>query len=283
MVNSIDLHIHSTASDGSDSIPTLLTKLKSSGIHTFSITDHDTISGALEMEALVSHEFRYIRGIEFSCVSPQGKCHILGYGYDPSDPVFLEAIRSGNQLRQDKLQRRISYLQENYGIVLTEQESNWLFSQKSPGKPHLGRILVDRGLAPTLSAAIKTYLKFRNEGADRIDASAAIQAIIHAGGIPVWAHPLGGEGERRISEGGFHAQLEGLLSSGIQGLECFYSRYGKEQSAFLTEQARKHGLLVSGGSDYHGANKADLHLGKLNADDAVIDPRNLTICSPFFE
>lgn len=281
MASSIDLHIHSAASDGSDSVPTLLKKLRTAGIQTFSITDHDTISGALEMESLVSDEFRYIRGIEFSCVSPRGKCHILGYGYDPSDPVFLEALHSGNQLRQDKLQRRIAFLQDNYGIVLTEQESNWLFSQKSPGKPHLGRILVDRGLAPNLSAAIKTYLNLRNEGTDRIDASTAIQAILHAGGIPIWAHPLGGEGERQLSEGEFHTQLEELLSYGIQGLECCYSRYGKEKSGFLTEQARKHDLLISGGSDYHGANKADLHLGKLSADDSAIDPRILTIRSRF--
>lgn len=281
MASTIDLHMHSTASDGSDSIPILLEKLRTAGIYTFSITDHDTVSGALEMEKLVSEEFRYIRGIEFSCVSPQGKCHILGYGYDPSDPVFLEAIRSGNQLRQDKLQRRISYLRDSFGILLTHRELDWLHSQKSPGKPHLGRILANRGLAPDLSTAIKTYLNLPNEDSDRIPASLAIRAIAHAGGIPIWAHPLGGEGERQLSKEKFHAQLETLLSAGLQGLECFYSRYGKPESDFLLEQAGRRGLLISGGSDYHGANKADLHLGKLSAEDSPVDPGRLTVCSRF--
>jgi predicted metal-dependent phosphoesterase TrpH len=245
------------------------------------VTDHDTIDGALAMEALLPAGISYIRGVEFSCVSPGGKCHILGYGYDPAHPVFRAALQEGSQLRREKLENRIIHLREKFGIRLTEEELRWLRSLKSPGKPHLGRILADRGLAPDLSTAIKTYLNLPNEGSDRIPASLAIRAIAHAGGIPIWAHPLGGEGERQLSKEKFHAQLETLLSAGLQGLECFYSRYGKPEADFLMEQADRRGLLISGGSDYHGANKADLHLGKLSAEDSPVDPGRLTVCSRF--
>jgi len=88
-----------------------------------------------------------------------------------------------------------------------------------------------------------------------------VKAILAAGGIPVWAHPLGGEGERRISAEEFQTQLETLLSYGLQGLECWYSRYTEKEIQGLLGTAQEKGLLVSGGSDYHGANKPHLALG----------------------
>lgn len=276
-MNTIDLHIHTTASDGSDTVSELLEKLKTASIHTFSVTDHDTMDGALEMDTLVPADLRYIRGIEFSCITPRGKCHILGYGYDPADPVFLDALDQGRKLRQEKLLRRIAGLESEFGITLTEEECRWLHSQKSPGKPHLGKILVTRGLAPDLKTAITTYINPFDRGSDRIDAATAIRAIAHAGGIPVWAHPLGGEGEKRLTEAEFFAQLELLAALGIRGMECYYSRYTTAEAAFLEEQAQNHDLLVSAGSDYHGSNKPNLYLGKLNTEIKDVDPRRITI------
>jgi predicted metal-dependent phosphoesterase TrpH len=193
MANSIDLHIHTTASDGSDSPALLLRNLKKAGITTFSVTDHDTVDGAMEMEQLVTPDFRYIRGIEFSCETPAGKCHILGYGYDSQDPVFLAALAEGAALRQEKLLSRLRYLEETLGITFTEAERNWLQSLRSPGKPHFGKLLVDRGIAATIDEAIQVYINPHKPRRDRIDGSTAVAAILHAGGIPIWAHPLGGE------------------------------------------------------------------------------------------
>lgn len=277
MVNTVDLHIHTTASDGSDSPALLLEHLKKAGITTFSVTDHDTIDAALEMEALVTGEFRFIRGIEFSCETPAGKCHILGYNYDPADEVFRAALNEGAALRQEKLETRIRYLHNSLGITLTEEEETWLRSQKSPGKPHFGRIVMDRGIAPNIDEAIQKYINPCKVLRDRIDGSTAVSAILHAGGIPVWAHPLGGEGEKRLTAERFQAQLEYLMDQGIRGLECHYSRYTQSDSAFLTAQAKAHGLYISGGSDYHGSNKQGLPLGRLSADDAQISLDSLTI------
>ena len=277
MASTVDLHIHTNASDGSDSPALLLRHLKEAGITAFSITDHDTITGALEMESLITPEFRFIRGIEFSCETPAGKCHILGYNFDPNDPVFSAALEEGAALRREKLLSRLRYLEETLSITFTEAEKTWLNSLKSPGKPHFGQLLVDRGIAGTITEAIRKYINPHKPRRDRIDARTAITAILHAGGIPVWAHPLGGEGEKRLSVEDFQAQLAILIGQGIRGLECGYSRYSRADVEFLTAQAQRYNLLISGGSDYHGTNKQDLPLGRLCTDSAPLPADSLTI------
>lgn len=277
MPNSIDLHIHTTASDGSDSPEALLENVKQAGITTFSVTDHDTIEGALEMEKLVTPEFRFIRGIEFSCETPAGKCHILGYNYDPRDPVFLSALAEGAALRQEKLRDRLIFLEETLGITFTEAERSWIFRLKSPGKPHFGKLLVDRSIAASIDEAIQVYINPHKPRRDRIEGHTAVSAILHAGGIPIWAHPLGGEGEKRLTAEQFAAQLDYLLGQGIRGLECYYSRYNASDREFLISQANARNLLISGGSDYHGTNKQDLPLGLLNAEGIFVPADHLTI------
>ena len=217
MRNLFDLHIHTTASDGSDTPAELLEKIRAAGLELFCVTDHDTVGGALEMERLVPAGVRFIRGVEFSCVSPAGKCHILGYGYDPEHPAFRAALEEGRQLRLSKLERRIRRLEEDHGVVLTGAERAWLWGQNSPGKPHLGRILLERGMAPDLNRAIRDFLG-SVPGRDRIEAETAVRAIGKSGGISVWAHPLGGEGEKRLTREKFDAQLRTLLGYGIRGM-----------------------------------------------------------------
>ena len=277
MTSSVDLHIHTTSSDGSDSPALLLENLKRAGIATFAVTDHDTIDGALAVEKLVASDFRFIRGIEFSCQSPAGKCHILGYGFDPDHPAFQAALEEGSQLRQEKLETRIQYLRSALGIELTEAENRWLRSLQSPGKPHFGKIVVARGLADSIDTAIQKYINPCKVRRDRIEAETAVNAISAAGGIPVWAHPLGGEGEKRLTAEKFHAQLETLMDYGIRGLECHYSRYDAADREFLTSQALRYGLLISGGSDYHGTHKQNLNLGQLSAHGETVAPEALTV------
>lgn len=279
MRNEIDLHIHTTASDGSDSPAQLIANLKRSGIRIFSVTDHDTIDALAEVSALTGPGLTFIPGIEFSCVSTAGKCHILGYGFDPSDPWIQSALEEGRRRRLEKLRIRLRFLEENFDIILTEAERNWIFSLSCPGKPHLGQLLLRRGLAADVSTAIRRYLNPCRTPGDRIEAKLAIDAIVHAGGIPVWAHPLGGEGEKRLTREAFLPHLQTLLELGIQGMECRYSRYSLADSDYLMEQARKNGLLVSGGSDYHGINKDDLPLGRLCAEDCPVTQAELSILS----
>ena len=265
MASKVDLHIHTTASDGADTPRVLAEKIAAAGLELFSVTDHDTVAGALEMETIVPQGVRYIRGVEFSCVSPAGKCHILGYGYDPDHPAFRGALEEGRRLRLEKLDRRLEQLRRDHGIELTQAERTWLMSLGSPGKPHLGQIIRNRGLAPDLDGAIRGFIR-DVPGRDRIEAKLAIEAITAAGGFPVWAHPLGGEGEKRLTEEKFEALLETLLGYGLRGMECRYSRYGRKESEFLLDHAARLGLTPTGGSDYHGSNKKDIQLGQLGCE-----------------
>ena len=274
-----DLHLHSIRSDGSWTEEELLAELRKRGITVFSLTDHDTIAGIARMEGIVPQDMRFIRGIEFSAVSPAGKCHILGYGYDPSSPEFLAAIEEGRHLREEKFRKRLNHLKEWHDIELSEEELRKLSELTTVGKPHLARILMDRDLAGTVQEAIEQYIDDhggKDSGDARISAGTAISAIIAAGGIPVWAHPLGGEGERHLAEDEFREQLETLCRFGLKGLECFYSRYTEAEERFLLKNAQERGLYVSGGSDCHGTNK-NIAPGEERADKMPADPALLTI------
>ena len=119
-------------------------------------------------------------------------------------------------------------------------------------------------------------------GDARQDAATVIKAIKESDGISVWAHPLGGEGEPLLSNEEFKIRLKELCDLGIQGLECYYSRYTNEQENFLAQSARKNNLLISGGSDYHGLNKT-IALGELGAESPDIKINQLTILQKIFE
>lgn len=280
MPATVDLHLHTTASDGSFTPAQLVALLRQKGIRTFAVTDHDAVEGAVEMQAIVPPDLRFIPGVEFSCRSAVGKYHILGYGFDPRHPAVLAAVEEGRQLRRQKQAQRIRWLEEQHGIRLTEEELRWLNSRKSPGKPHLGRILLDRGLdteGAGMMGVLRRYVNGFKGGNDRIGVDTAVRAIRQAGGVAVWAHPLGGEGKRHKTPQELQPLLEDLLAHGVEGMECWYSRYSGQEIALLTALARQHGLLISGGSDFHGAPKPDLEPGTLSGDGIVPDPRQLTV------
>ena len=275
----VDLHMHSSFSDGSDSPQEIIDKLRAREIHTFALTDHDTMAGCDEMAKLVPEDMTFFRGIEFSCRSEAGKCHILGYAYDPSNRAMHDAVAEGERLRDKKFYERLTHLKNQHNIVFDGEEMSWLLSRTSVGKPHIATILVKRGIAASVQDAIKNYIDDHGQKTSntRIPASMAVEAILAAGGIPVWAHPLGGEGEKRITPEEFDRQLQTLLSYGIQGLECWYSRYSEEEIRGLLAQAESHGLVVSGGSDYHGKNKPTIYPGLLNCENVTVPEESLTI------
>lgn len=271
-----DLHLHSHFSDGSDSPETLIKNILKSEISVFALTDHDTVDGILPMKSFLPDGVRFLAGVEFSCICDAGKCHILGLGIDPENDALQKALKMGEDIRREKLAKRLIHLENNHGIVWNEKEMAYIRAQNRVGKPHLAKLLIARGLATDLTDAIKKYLDLPEGKSDRIPAEEAIHAILHAGGIPVWAHPLGGEGEKTLTANEFRTLLSALLSYGIQGLECYYSRYHREMVNFLIDEAKKHDLLISGGSDYHGTNK-NIALGELNAEKRPVDAEKLTV------
>ena len=284
MNSNIDLHMHSKRSDGSDTVQKLLKKIKTLGITTFALTDHDTVKGALEMEKLVPPEIKYIRGIELSCKTEIAKCHILVYGYDPGNTAFQELVAEAHRKRKNKNKKRFTYLEKTFGFEFTEEEKASFDEMESPGKPEF-KELIEKKLKQMDPEGeevniYETYLK--GMPSDRMDAIRSVKTAIAAGGIAVWAHPLGGTGEKRLSKSDFDAQLAVLMQSGIKGLECFYSEYTMEEAEMLRRIAEQKGLLVSGGSDYHGTRKPHLHLGMLNKEDEIVSEEKLTIFNSFY-
>lgn len=277
MASTADLHIHTDASDGTDSPEQLLWNIQKAGIRVFAVTDHDTIRGALRMKRIIPPGIRFVQGVEFSCITDGGaKCHILGLGYDEHNLDFQDALRKGDNLRHDKFYLRIKLLREQFGIDFTDYEISTLLKSPSVGKPHIANMIVMKGLASSKQDAIDRYINKCRIGKTRIPASLAVKAVLSAGGIPVWAHPLGGEGEIESTEQAFRATLRELTAYGIKGLECWYSKYPAMKCRKLAEAAERSGLLVSGGSDYHGTNK-NIPLGRLNSDGVNIGPETLSI------
>ncbi len=275
----IDLHIHTTASDGTDTPEELLQKVHYVGIKTFAVTDHDTITGALEMSRMIHDDgIRFVRGIEFSCRTPDTntKCHILGLNYDSCNAEFINALRKGEDMRHKKFWKRIEILRDEFNITFTDEEIESLMKIQSVGKPHIANMIVSKGLAENKQDAIERYVNKCRTGNDRLNADFVIRAILASGGIAVWAHPLGGEGENELSEEKFRDTLSELISYGLHGLECFYSKYDYATCEHLESIANQNGLYVSGGGDYHGRNK-NIPLGKLNAENIIVSPERLSI------
>ncbi len=271
-----DLHIHSNCSDGSDTIEELAIKLEKAGLNIISLTDHDTIDGIEELKKSLPEKIKFVNGVELTCKARDIKCHILGYNFDFNSVLLHDLIKKGKILRRKKLETRIDYLKKVWNIILTKEETDWLYSRKSVVKTHLANIIVKRGLATNNIEAMKKYLDGCKTENTRFDGEEAIDVIKKAGGIPVWAHPLGGEGEKHLTPEEFIPKLKELIDCGIQGLECYYSRYSREEINFLVNCAKENNLLITGGSDYHGKNK-NIPPAKLNVNNDIIDAKNITL------
>jgi len=272
----VDLHLHSNYSDGSESVGELYKNIKFFGIQIFALTDHDTVSGCIEMQKIINDDIIFIPSIELTCKEKDVKCHILGFNCNIEDKILNELILKGKQLRRIKLDTRIKYLKDVWDIELTREEKNWLYSRNSVVKTHIANVLVKRGLADNNLSAMKKYLDGCKSGDTRFNGLEAINAIKSAGGIPVWAHPLGGEGETHITHEEFYKKYEILKTAGVEGIECYYSRYSKNEISFLQDFAKKENILISGGSDYHGTNK-DIPIAALNTENVYVDSSKLTI------
>lgn len=272
-----DLHVHSNNSDGSDSVENLVKEIKKANIEIFALTDHDTIAGCIEITKYIPENIKFIPSIELTCQTGDIKCHILGFNCNPADEKLNALIQKGKELRRKKLETRLDYIKNVLHIDLTNDELNWLYSRKSVVKTHLANLLVKRKMAKTNVEAMQKYLDGIKTGNTRFSIEEAIDAIVTSGGIPVWAHPLGGEGEKHIAHEKFMPRLEKMIAYGIKGLECYYSRYTLEEVKFLINCANSNNLLISGGSDYHGTNKENIQLAKLNVDSTPIGAENLTV------
>ena len=271
----IDLHMHSTVSDGTDSPAELLDCVKAAGLELFSLTDHDAIGGCLLMQAMLKPgDPEFLPGIEFSCKDELGKYHILGYGYDPTSKSIRSVVDLGHGYRMKKLGERLTYLREKYGFTFPEEDLQRLYAQPNPGKPHIGNLMVKMGYVPTRDQAFRDYLNGLPGKDDYVRPEEAIRGILGSGGIPVLAHPCYGDGDQLILGEELEHRVLRLMGFGLQGLEACYSGFSKPLRNQVLALAEKHGLYVTAGSDYHGKNKL-IALGDTGIDQLPKIPEGL--------
>jgi hypothetical protein len=262
----IDLHMHSSVSDGSDTPVELISCVKKAGIGLFSLTDHDAIKGSgIIREHLEKGGPAFISGVEFSCKDELGAYHILGYGYDPEVPGIREVVEKGHGFRMKKTKGRLEFLQEEFGFSFPEEELQELLARDNPGKPHIANMMVRHGYAKDKQEAIREYINKRRFKSEYVKPSEAIEGILRSGGIPVLAHPAYGSGDELILGEELEERVCKLMEMGLAGLEAFYSGFTEKIETQVLNLAEKHGLYVTAGSDYHGSNKM-VDLGWTNLD-----------------
>lgn len=256
----IDLHTHSHFSDGSMS-PTDLVKLaKECSLKAISLTDHDTIDGLDEfMEAGRRYGIEVIPGIEFSVVST-GETHILGYNIDYKYEEFYSALDRVKKLRLENNVRTQNALQA-LGFDVTVEDVRKISPVGNIGRAHFARVMADKGYASSVKEAFALYLDKGKPGYNSLrllTPEDAITLIKNAGGKAYLAHLHLTKMEGKELED----YLIRLKEAGLDGIEGYYTEYTPEMQDTYQALAKKYGLLLSGGSDFHGANKPHIKLGE---------------------
>ncbi|MBR6089770.1 MAG: PHP domain-containing protein [Anaerolineaceae bacterium] len=274
-IRKIDLHMHSTVSDGTYTPEEILELVRNAGIDLFSLTDHDAVKGCrIIREKLAPGDPLFITGAEFSCKDNGGKYHILGYGYDPDAGAVNELMESGHSNRLKKLKFRIDALKGKFGFGFSEEDIDSLFHLDNPGKPHLANLMVKYGYAKNKESAFSEFLNKLKIPAMNLAPEKAIEAILKSGGIPVLAHPSYGSGDELYTGKEMEDRVTRLVDMGLQGLEAYYSGFTCVLGREILGYAEKYGLYVTAGSDYHGENKMAI-LGDTHLEDAQDGPEGL--------
>lgn len=264
--NMVDLHTHSTASDGEKSPSELVFAAKESGVDVLALTDHDTVDG-LEEAARAAKEagLVFVPGIELNIEWPSGEFHLLGLGLKEISPSMRELLF---RLRNNRVERnkKIFFALKNDGLDVDYGEFAALqgssHAEDSLGRPHIAAYMVQKGIVKNRQKAFDKYLSKGTpffvdfEGAPL---PAAVKAVLDSGGLPVLAHPL----SLYVGWGKIKGVLEGIRAAGVLGLEAWHPGAKENDCRRLESLARELGFFVTAGSDYHGPNvRADRKLGR---------------------
>lgn len=261
LVDVIDLHTHSTASDGTDTPAQLVANAVAAGVRTLAITDHDTTGGWVEAAAAVRRlpvPFTLIRGTEFSCMHPGAdgrplSLHLLGYLYDPESP-HLKAER--DRLRENRLGRGEAIVAS---LAAAGYPVSWgqvvaIARGGSVGRPHIGQALMEAGVVTSVNEAFAELLSNSSPHyvpKQDMPVLLAIALIRQAGGVPVLAHPWARRRGRVLNE----ADLAGLMAAGLVGLEVDHVDHDPADRRRLRQLAADFASVTTGSSDYHGTHK----------------------------
>jgi hypothetical protein len=265
----IDLHIHSTASDGSFTPAEIIDHAQKLNLAAIAITDHDSIDGSREALRIgIPPSFNFLTGVEISAAHPpffpgSGSFHILGYDIHLDNRDLNQALsklQAARKNRNPSILKRLNKL----GFQISLDEVNQEVGEGQLGRPHIAYAMVKKGFVTSIDEAFDKYLGTRGPAyvdKYRIECEQAIQIIRAAGGVPVLAHPalLDIENDQKLD-----ALLQNLVKIGLAGIEVYYPGHSPQQIGQYTELARKYGLLMTGGTDFHGTITPQIKMGSGN-------------------
>ena len=252
-----DLHLHTTFSDGTYTPEELAGHARHHELSAIALTDHDTVEGcARAAAACASHGIEFIPGTELTAEWNGNEIHLLGYFLDTTNSTLLAEMAKFQEVRQSRIREmvcRINALQ----IPLAVESVFALANCRSPGRPHVGRALVQEGFCGSMDEAFDRFLKKGKPAwvpKFKTSATEVIDLIHEAGGLAVMAHP----GLNRSDE-----ILPELAAAGLDGIECFHTKHSPADARRYVDIAARHDLLVTGGSDCHGLSKGKPLIGSV--------------------
>jgi predicted metal-dependent phosphoesterase TrpH len=259
----IDLHTHSTASDGTLSPGELLALAAGSNISSLALTDHDSVAGLDEAEAAAQGlGLEFIRGCELSCAAEYENVHILGLWLPRAIPELEQSLVWLREERKRRDQRIVEKLQKlGMAIDFAElpQETD------SPGRPHIAELLLRKGCVKSIREAFQRFLgkgKAAYFPKEAYTPAEAVRLLSRARALAVLAHPALIQAPGAVLSGWLERLVQELAPLGLDALEAYHSEQGNADVRQLLDLADKYKLLVSGGSDFHGGNKPEVGLGK---------------------
>lgn len=277
----IDLHTHSTESDGTEPPAEVVAQARRAGVRTLALTDHDTVAGWREAgRAARSLGVTLVPGAELSAQIGRASVHVLGYLFDPGHAGLLAAMTEVRLSRLGRAERMVERIGADYELCW--QDVLEVSGRGATiGRPHIADALVRKGIVPDRSAAFATILHWRGGyyvPHEAPEPEEYISLVREAGGVPVLAHPAT-RGGGALGGG----RLERLLEAGLMGLEIGHRENDPEGRAVLRRFAREHDLIVTGSSDYHGVGKPNRlaeHTTEPEMLDRILDAA--TGCEPVY-
>ncbi|MBE9483051.1 MAG: PHP domain-containing protein [Chloroflexi bacterium] len=253
MMSKVDLHIHSTVSDGKLEPADIVRKSAESGLTVIAIADHDTVDGIAPalLAAKAFPSLKIIPCVEISTDVPSGEVHILGYFIDYASQELRAVLDKSRNSRRKRAQGMVAKL-GSLGIHIEWQRVQEIAGSGSIGRPHIAQAMLEKGYITSLKEAFTKYIS-RGGSAyverEKMTPVEAVELILQANGLPVLAHPLTiNDPETLIVE---------LKAAGLVGIEAYYNGYTADEISSIVNLADKYGLIASGGSDYHGLDVSD--------------------------
>ena len=249
MSGKVDLHIHTTVSDGRFSPEEIVRKAAQLGVNTIAICDHDNTDGITPATAAAAAAFpqlTVIPGVEISTYAPGSEVHILGYFIDLNNPELKNALADSRDSRLWRARAMIEKLNE-LGIDINWQQVKEIAGKSTVGRPHIAQAMLDKGHIKTFNEAFDKYI---GQGSPayverhKISPAQAVTLVKEVKGLPVLAHPFTVDNPKRL--------IVELKTAGLAGIEVYYNNYSADKRSELARIAFEHNLIATGGSDYHG-------------------------------